>query len=228
MTPPAVRVAADALRPDEYEALDRNGFIILRGAIPAPWLDDLRGRFERGFLPHDKWPVPRERDTRHAVLYGDALVGDACLLPPVVAAVGGVLKRRFFFDWVQGRDPEPGGGAQALHRDWPQPETPNATVTVLGFLDDYGAANGGTRVVPGSHRHNDEPEPDTGVTLEGGAGDVLVFGGRLIHSGTRNVAGHPRRTLQMCFSGIELLDPRRGRPDLPPLEEGPRTFYDPA
>ncbi len=223
-----MRVAAGALCPDEYEALDRDGFIILRSVIPAPWLDDLRRRFERGFLPHDKWPVPRERDTRHAVLYGDVLVSDACLLPPVVAAVGGVLKRRFFFDWVQGRDPEPGGGAQALHRDWPLPDIPNATVTVLGFLDDYGAANGGTRVVPGSHRHDDEPVQGADIALDGGAGDVLVFGGRLIHAGARNVAGLPRRTLQMCFSGIELLDQRRGRNDLPLLEEGPRTFYDPA
>jgi hypothetical protein len=49
------------------EQLHQQGFALLRRAIPAEWLDDLRQAFDAGVLPSDRWPVPRGQDWRHSL-----------------------------------------------------------------------------------------------------------------------------------------------------------------
>ncbi|MEJ0025748.1 MAG: phytanoyl-CoA dioxygenase family protein [Rhizomicrobium sp.] len=199
-------VTAATLSPADARALDDDGYVVLRGAIPAECLDDLRARFEAAVLAPDRWPAPREHGTRHAMLENDAAVRRVCLSPPLLAAAFHVLKERFFFKGVQGRDPSPGGGYQLLHRDWPDDGAVPGIVVGLGFLDPFGAANGATRLVPGTHfeagemndysRHVMHPRE---IVAEGDPGDVLIFHGRLVHSGLRNESGAPRRTLQVCW-----------------------------
>jgi ectoine hydroxylase-related dioxygenase (phytanoyl-CoA dioxygenase family) len=201
-------VTQTTLAPEQYEALDRDGYIVLRGAIPQDWCAPLLETFERKFLPGDQWPAPREFGTRHAMLDHEEDVWRACLLPPILASVFHLLRRqRFLLGMVQGRDPAQGGGYQNLHRDWTTPEPPAPIVTVLGFLDPFGPENGATRVLPGSHRVSGGPDiyavhrehhPDQ-IIVEGEAGDVLVFDGYLAHSGMRNVSGAHRRTLQINY-----------------------------
>jgi len=50
------------------QQLHRDGYILLRNAIPAEWLEELRAAFETGVKPSDQWPVPRGADWRHALL----------------------------------------------------------------------------------------------------------------------------------------------------------------
>src|SRR3974390_2368739 len=45
--------------------LDEEGFLLLRGAIPAAWIGPLRDAFEAGHLASHMWPVPRGHDWRH-------------------------------------------------------------------------------------------------------------------------------------------------------------------
>ena len=89
--------------PETHAAFARDGFVILRQVLPPGWLVSLGEIFERS-IP-EAWPFPRERGTRFSMLADDILVRRACLLPPVLAAVGGMMRRPFYLAAVEGRDP---------------------------------------------------------------------------------------------------------------------------
>ena len=91
----------------------------------------------------------------------------------------------------------PGCHPQPMHQDqtWIAPiHTHDAPILVntMYVLQDVDEHNGGTLLVPGSHRANGTPE--TGlygplprpINLEAPAGTVLMFDGRLLHGGAVN------------------------------------------
>ncbi len=179
-------------------------------------------------LAADKWPAPREHGTRHAMLDNDEATRRVCLSPLVLAAVAHGFDSRFFLKEVQGRDPWPGGGYQPLHRDWPNDGSGPRMIVGLGFLDQYDAANGATRLIPGTQNEPGEmndyarfPTHPREIVVAGEPGDILIFHGRLVHSGLRNVSGAPRRTLQICWQRHSTIGEFREKRDLsavPPLD----------
>jgi ectoine hydroxylase-related dioxygenase (phytanoyl-CoA dioxygenase family) len=193
----------------DREQLHRDGYVLLRGAIPAEWLDDLRTAFDTGAKPSDQWPVPREPSWRYSLVDLDPKVQAACRLPKILAAVGELIGERYFLSQVEGREPLVRGGHQTLHRDL-SANRPGDTVMALAYFDDYGPENGATRIVPGSHRaapgeppfdFNDESRS---VQLSGSAGDILVFDADLVHAASLNSTGARRRSILICYR-TELL-----------------------
>lgn len=188
----------------DRDQLHRDGYALLRGAIPAEWLGALRDAFDAGVKPSDQWPVPRGMDWRHSMLDLDANVQAVCRLPQLLAVVGALIGERFFLAQVEGREPLAGGGHQGLHRDL-SAQRPGDTVNALAFFDDYGPDNGATRLVPGTHRPgSDAPLFDLGdesrcVQLTGAAGDIFVFDADLLHAGTLNPTGARRRSILMGY-----------------------------
>lgn len=191
------------------EQLHRDGYILLRRAIPGEWLDELRAAFDVGVQPSQQWPVPRGAGWRHAWVDLDAKVQAVCRLPELLAVVGALIGERFFLAQVEGREPLAGGGQQGLHRDL-SAHRPGDTVNALAYLDDYGPENGATRIVLGSHRpalgespfdFNDE---SCSVQLSGTAGDILVFDADLVHAGSLNPTGARRRTLLISYAAEQL------------------------
>ncbi|HQZ32480.1 MAG TPA: phytanoyl-CoA dioxygenase family protein [Arenimonas sp.] len=183
------------------EALRRDGYLLLRGGIPAPWRDPLRAEFDAGEKPNHQWPVPRGPDWRHSLLDLSPTVQAACRLPEMLAAVGEMIGETFFLAQVEGREPLHGGGHQGLHRDLSS-QRPGDTALAIVFLDNYGPANGATRLVPGSHRHGtlaDYDDATQAVQLSGQAGDILVFDADLVHAGSLNATGARRRSLLLTF-----------------------------
>jgi ectoine hydroxylase-related dioxygenase (phytanoyl-CoA dioxygenase family) len=80
-------------------------------------------------------------------------------------------------------------------------------VTSMWALDDFTAANGGTRFVPGSHTwattpfSRDRPRDAHEVSLEMPAGSVMVFHGSLWHGGGANTTTNEWRlgvNVQYC------------------------------
>ena len=188
----------------DHARLHRDGYALLRQAIPADWLPTLRAAFDAGVTPSDRWPVPRGPDWRHSMLDLDPTVQAVCRLPAVLVVAGTLIGERFFLAQVEGREPLPGGGHQGLHRDF-SAERPGDTVNALAFFDDYGPDNGATRLVPGSHRQAaDAPPVDLAdeshvVQLVGNAGDILVFDADLVHAASLNRSGAHRRSILIGY-----------------------------
>jgi ectoine hydroxylase-related dioxygenase (phytanoyl-CoA dioxygenase family) len=188
----------------DREQVQRDGYALLRGVIPAEWLDDLRGAFDAGVRPSGQWPVPRGPGWRHSQLDLYAKVQAVCRLPALLAAVGALIGERYFLAQVEGREPLAGAGYQGLHRDL-SAQRPGDTVNALAFFDDFGPANGATRIVPGSHRPVPgappcDPDGDAGSTqLTGCAGDILVFDADLLHAASLNQSGARRRSLLIGY-----------------------------
>lgn len=88
----------------------------------------------------------------------------------------------------------PGQGAQGLHRDqmvvlWRNPEHQrDMRLQVMVALTDFTAENGGTNVIPGSHKWDDKrvPDPSEAIPTEMKAGSAALFVGTTYHGGGTN------------------------------------------
>ena len=216
----------------DRDPLHRDGYALLRGAIPLEWLDDLRTAFDAGVTSSEQWPVPRGADWRHSMLDLDPKVQAVCRLPSLLAAVGALIGERFFLAQVEGREPLAGGGQQGLHRDL-SANRPGDTVNVLAFFDDFGPANGATRLVAGTHRPTpDEPPHSVDdelrcVQLEGRAGDIFVFDADLLHAGSLNPTGARRRSILIGYFAEPRYAAHLGTAHLRNVRMDTRERFDP-
>ena len=135
----------------------------------------------------------------------------------------------------------PGGEAQKLHMDAPQ-STPGTCVYInaLHCLDDFHETNGGTRLVPLSHkaaRQSGTPADDmesTAVIIKAAAGSAIAYDGAVLHAASRNNTALPRRSLHLYYRRAWALPqwdyPRSlSRPVRAMLTEEEKTlfgFYD--
>ncbi len=195
--------------PTESEALERDGFIVLRGALGGEELDAARAAFDAGYRPSDQWPVPREHDWHHSLVDLDPQVQQACRHPALLAAMAQVIGAPFFLMQVEGREPCQGNRPQLLHRDG-TPDGP-AYAAAMIFLDDYGPENGATQVVPGSHR---TAEGGEALTLAGQAGDIVALDFNVLHGATTNHSGAARRSLLVSYADITLREDLRASREL--------------
>lgn len=217
----------------DRDTLRREGYALLRGAIPADWLPELRAAFDAGVRPSADWPVPRGADWRHSMLDLEPRVQAVCRLPVLLAAVGALIGERFFLGQVEGREPLAGGGMQGLHRDL-SAQRPGDTVGALAFFDDYGPGNGATRLVPGSHRMAEgaagigEDQEAKALQIEGRAGDILVFDANLVHAASTNLTGARRRSILAGYFADALYDALAATARLRNVRMDTRERFEPA
>ncbi|KAL4876008.1 PhyH-domain-containing protein [Aspergillus karnatakaensis] len=108
----------------------------------------------------------------------------------------------------------PAEPAQPLHRDMMQypvfmdagPLGPEAAVNFMVALTPFTAANGATRVIPGSHNDTNMWEydfPERAIPAVMDAGDILLISGKTIHGGGANTTDTVRRGIawgiQACY-----------------------------
>ncbi len=213
--------------------LHRDGYALLRGAIPANWLDDLRAAFDRNVMPSDQWPVPRGADWRHALLDLDPMVQAVCRLPDLLTVVGELIGERFFISQVEGREPLAGGGHQKLHRDL-SAQRPGDTAIALAYFDDFSRENGATRIVPGSHRVApgetpfDMDDDSLSAQISGCAGDIVVFDADLVHAGSLNPTGTRRRSILIGYFAEPLYSSHLATAQLRSIRMDTTDRFDPT
>ena len=101
----------------------------------------------------------------------------------------------------------PGEPAQTLHRDhwaWDAfafPAGLEVEISTIWAMQDFTDANGATRVIPGSHRWEDQRKPthaDT-VPAEMEKGSVLVYTGSVFHGGGANTTDRSRTAVNIDY-----------------------------
>lgn len=103
---------------------------------------------------------------------------------------------------------EPGESDQALHRDqnafdfYPFPDDYHVQCNTLWAMTDYTAEMGATRVVPGSQIGDKKPTDyadDECVQAEMTRGSVLLYTGKIVHSGAANRSDRIRRAINVNY-----------------------------
>lgn len=207
--------ASVQLTDDERRSLDDDGFVILRDVLTstrvAAIVDRLRRLAETTERDYSREAVV-EPDMIKVVdlINGGAAFDVGYTHPRVLAAARHVLGGDMKFHSMGSRSATPGHGHQALHLDFgrdlgqPHPAGCNALWTLVNFSRH----NGGTRLVPGSHKSGknprevlDDPKADVPgeIRLEAPAGSVVVFSGHTWHGGAQNLSDEVRWTLLTAF-----------------------------
>ncbi len=207
-------VTERTLSATEKQALEEQGYLLLRDVMDSRRLAAMREAFERlGTEQAESGDHLRaETGTRHVrgALHEEPAFAGVYREPRLLACAYQVLGRPFRLAGLGGREPRAGYGQQGLHADWLSRAAgePFYYFNSIWLLDDFTGENGGTRVVPGSHRWPGRPPKSLTdpaahhreeIAIVAPAGSVLVFNGHLLHSGTRNRSGQPRRTITCGF-----------------------------
>jgi ectoine hydroxylase-related dioxygenase (phytanoyl-CoA dioxygenase family) len=200
--------------------LDILGYTVFENVIDPVWLEDLRTTFEAlseregssGGLEAGT-PPGSEGIRRLGDLVNKGTVFDLIYTHPIVlSAAYYVIKKPFKIMSLNGHDPKPGFGQQALHSDSRGSRLAGASddqINALWMLDDFTEDNGPTRVVPGSHLSPHFPKdlmdnvidkhPDEAY-ITGSAGSMAFFNAKIWHGGTTNVSNRTRRAYHSAFT----------------------------
>ena len=204
------------LRTNERSFLDENGYLPLDGILTEDEVAYLRNRLdELAEIEGDAAGNELHREegtTRLAnLLDKDPLFEKFITTPRILAGITHVIGTDIQLSSLSSRAALPNGqGQQGLHTDWREAVPPGNyfVCNAVWLIDDYTEENGGTRVIPGSHRRGELPQdvlkdclagPPDQVILSGRAGSVVVFNSHLWHGGRANRTSAPRRGVLSYF-----------------------------
>jgi ectoine hydroxylase-related dioxygenase (phytanoyl-CoA dioxygenase family) len=203
---------ADCAADDVVASLREHGCAVVDELVPPAWLDDVATELapfvEATPFGPDDFSGRRTRRTGGLVARSPSshrLVQH----PLVLAAVAGLLAdgTGFQLHLTQLIGIGPGEPAQPVHRDqwafdfFPFPPGYEAQCNTIWAMTDFTEANGGTRVIPGSHRHDDGLRYSVEDTeaVEMGKGSVLLYTGSLYHGGGPNSSASVRRGVNITY-----------------------------
>lgn len=195
-------------------ALDETGAAILVDALDG----DARAQLDAALAPwFDAAPCGEgaffgTRTQRFSGLFHKTAAAIPLAIDPLLLAVaehvlGAGTRRcdRIQLNLTQAIGIGPGEPAQTLHRDddfFPFPHAHDLMLNVLWTLDPFTAANGATRIAPGSHRwpRKQQPEPHDLVAAAAPAGAAILWLGSALHGGGTNSTDATRRGVVMSYS----------------------------
>ena len=199
-----------AARDAHVEAVRRNGYTIVENAISPDLIDALNEALTR--LERDLGAKPAmngfegHRTVRiYNLLARDPVFERVPVHSSVLPIIEGVLDPGCLISSLSSIAIDPGEIAQPIHADdmvIPL-EKPHASIVCnsMWALSDFTAANGATRLVPGSHRRGN---PEYGgaydsIPAEMPKGAVLIWDGSLWHGGGANTTGERRTGIAMNY-----------------------------
>jgi len=200
----------ETLRQQHIERVRRDGYTVVDNAIEPGLIAALNAALERLERELDARPSTNGFEGRRTVRIYNLLAHGAPFEqvpthPAVLPIVEGVLDPGCLISSLSSIAIDPGEIAQPIHADdmvipLDKPHRP-IVCNSMWALSDFTAANGATRLVPGSHR---EGNPEYGgvyetVAGEMRAGDVLIWDGSLWHGGGANSTGRRRMGMAMNY-----------------------------
>lgn len=143
--------------------------------------------------------------------------------PRILPILERFLEKSLILGSLNSRIVRPGDGDQGFHSDIPAEMLNMASPVMMNtvwMLDDFSPENGGTRVVPGTHKSGlGHPPPGVDVKYyvqpSAPAGSVLVFNGQCWHAGGANRGNANRHALFAHYRKRMLMfqyDPHEGFP----------------
>ncbi|HVN84657.1 MAG TPA: phytanoyl-CoA dioxygenase family protein [Candidatus Binatia bacterium] len=210
---PIPRLSANASSADVAAALAADGCAVVEHVVPRGLLDRAREELQ----PYlDATPVGPDafsgrRTRRTGGLIGrSATCRELVMHPLVLGTVGAVLQHATTFQLHLTQVIAIGSGepGQPIHRDqwafdfFPFPSGYEVQCNTLWAMTDFTAANGATRLIPGSHRFADRLEfgHDACEAAEMPAGSVLFYTGALYHGGGANTSNEARIGVNITYA----------------------------
>lgn len=198
---------------DVLAALRRDNYVIIDNLVPDEFMDRLEAELDP-FI--DDSPVGAEDHLGKKTRRTGALVARSPLShrlirhPTILGAVAGFLGHASAYQLMltQVISIYPGESAQGLHQDenawdyFPFPVDYHVQCNTLWALSDYTAEMGATRIVAGSHLAGPGAEfTDADCEqAEMGRGSVLLYSGKIWHSGGANRSQKVRKAININYA----------------------------
>jgi ectoine hydroxylase-related dioxygenase (phytanoyl-CoA dioxygenase family) len=192
------------------EDLETFGYALVEGALSPDELKAIRDRIvEQAAGEVDAGVATRGEATQTvwALLNKGRVFHDILLHPLIETIVPEVLGEHFILAGSVSQIAMPGNTSSTMHIDQacvlPAVQHFPMALNILWFLDDVSEANGGTRVMPGSHKGGLAPadpfDIEGTVAAAGPAGTALLLDSRVWHSVGRNSTDKSRHLLVTFF-----------------------------
>ncbi len=210
---PIPRLRADAKGTDVAEALGREGCVVVESLVAREVLDRVRSELQ----PYLEATAPggddfAGRNTRRTggLIARSKTCRDLIMHPLVLDSVGTVLKHATSYQMhlTQVIAIGPGEPGQTIHRDqwgfdfFPFPSGYEVQCNTIWAMTDFTAANGATRLIPGSHKLGDKLSftHQQAEAAEMPAGSLLLYTGSLYHGGGTNTSAATRYGLNLTYA----------------------------
>ena len=197
---------------DVATSLEQDGWALVENLMSADWAAAARSELEQILetTPYGRDDFEGHKTRRIYALFAKTRALDAAAIHPIVLAALDRALGHYQLSAPTGIEIGPGETAQPLHPDdaiYPLAR-PHQEIVVNAMwpLCDFTAENGGTVLVPGSHRWaNELPGPDSPkITIEMPAGSLLIYSGNLWHGGGANHTDRPRLGVVLHYSASWL------------------------
>ena len=200
------------LSADFSRQLSDVGFVVIPGPVIPGGCEQLARAYDREVAAADPADVHTGRtgsSTRVDDFVNRGAEFDGIYIhPPLLAACCQVFGRPFKLSGMRARTLNPGAPLERLHVDEPPRANGGSLVGCILMVDAFGAENGATRFVPGSHLHPREPHDTVNdpqdtheeeVSAFGPAGSMIVFNASVRHGHGANRSPNLRRSIQLHF-----------------------------
>lgn len=202
---------ASASADDVFACLEEVGYAIVRELVPQDAMDRLNADFDPYIeaVPLGRTDFAGFRTKRiNNLVVKSKICQDLAQHPLVMALCDRVLLPycvRYHLHVTALIDLQPGERAQELHRDgsiYPVRTEIPMTLSTIWACSDFTAENGGTQVVPGSHRwpHERKPTEAEVVSAAMPRGSLLLYASNLIHGSGANNSNGVRRGMTLQYN----------------------------
>ena len=187
--------------PDVAQRLAQDGYVVVPGLMSPDEVAAARADLDRVLTqtPTGRNAFEGRSTQRVYALFAKTRTFDQAAIHPLLLEVLDRVLGPCQLSAPVGIRIGPGEQAQMLHRDdsvYPLPQPgPPVVVNTMWPLDEFTAANGATRFIPGSHRWAPGRQPtaaDPVATATMSPGSVLIYLGSLWHGGGANTTSTPR------------------------------------